>query len=195
MRSVLQGHDDQAADLEGLLYRALFGISSTWYVELAAGDTSRVFDIDVVTEKSHMPGNITVHKLLDKSGRLVEAPEAMTLEKSGSHLRIRDLRLKGSLTLAFKINPPRYPVEFDVRIDTGSAADRTYIGEALEKPEAIPFVLKGKRLKARAATRPGKQPAPPYVLVWYEESLYRDDTSIKLDDETRKELRALGYIQ
>jgi hypothetical protein len=43
--------------------------------------------------------------------------------------------------------------------------------------------------------RPDGRHEPPYILLWYEESRYKGDTSVSLDEETKKELRALGYIQ
>ena len=177
------------------MFQALFGISDTWYVEISAGEGRPVFDVDVTVEKDLMPGGINVHRVLDKSGDVVEAPCPLIIDKAGSRLRLKDLSFSGSLVLAFKVYPERFPVRFDFGIDGRSALKNTYLGETLETPDALPFTLKGRRAGARSAGRPAGNPEPPYILVWYEASTYRGDTSIKLDEETKKELRALGYIQ
>ncbi len=195
MQNVIETHPDKHYYLEKLLFRALFGISDTWYVEISAGEDRPVFDIDVTVEKDMMPGDINLHRILDKSHDLVETPCPLIIDRAGSHLRLKGLCLSGSLVLAFKVYPERFPVQFDLSIDGRSALKSTYIGETLEAPDAMPFTLKGKRARARSAGRPSGDLTPPYILVWYEESSYQGDTSITLDDETKKELRALGYIQ
>jgi arylsulfatase A-like enzyme len=195
MRNIFESHPDRIDHLEGLLFQTLFGISDTWYLEIAAGQSRPVFDIEVTVEKDLMPGDINLHRILDRDGDIVDAPCPLIIDRAGSHLRLKDLSFGGSLTLAFKIYPERFPVEFDFKIDGRSAIERTYLGETLESPDAMPFTIKGRRGKVGSVTRPEARPEPPYVLLWYEESRYKGDTSIELDDETKKELRALGYIQ
>ncbi len=195
MQNVIEAHQDRLDPLVRLLFQALFGISDTWYVEIAAGAGRPVFDVDVTVERNLMPGDITLHRVLDKSGDIVEAPCPLIIDRAGSHLRLKDLRFSGSLVLAFKVYPEHFPVQFDFRIDGRSALGSTYLGEALQTPDAMPFTLKGRRARARSAGRPAGGPELPHILVWYEESRYQGDTSIKLDEETKKQLRALGYIQ
>jgi arylsulfatase A-like enzyme len=93
VRDVYEDEPARAARLNDLLFRVLFGISDTWYVEIAAGDAQAVFDIDIVAEKGPMPGSINVCRLLDDSGHCVDVPGVSSLERSGSRLRLRDLRL------------------------------------------------------------------------------------------------------
>jgi arylsulfatase A-like enzyme len=195
MQNVIRAHPDRLDILENLLFRALFGISDTWYMEISTGEGRPVFDIDVTAEKNLMPGDINLHRVLDRSGDIVEAPCPLIIDRAGSHLRLKDFSFSGSLILAFKVYPETFPVQFDLNIDGRSALKSTYIGESLERPDVMPFSLKGGRARARSAGRPAGNPESPHILVWYEQSRYQGGTSIKLDEETKKELRALGYIQ
>jgi hypothetical protein len=188
-------HAAHLENLENLLFHTLFGISDTWYVEIAAGEDQHIFDITVNARKDLMPGNINVHRLLGAGDEIIRTPEASRIEEAGSRLVLEELRFKGTVTLAFKADPVQIPPEFDFRIDGEPALDRTYLGETLEKADAMPFTQKGRRAKVRSLAGPADRPEPPYFLVWYEESRYSGDTAIKLDEETKKELRALGYIQ
>jgi arylsulfatase A-like enzyme len=195
MRSVIESHSDRADDLENRLFHTLFGISDTWYVEIGAGESRPVFDAEVTVTKGPMPGDIKLHRILDRTGRIVRPPGTLILDQDDSHLCMRDLSFGGVLLLAFKTYPERFPVEFDFTIGGRSAAASTFLGEALENPDTMPFTVGARRGRVRSAGRPQGHHEPPYVLVWYEESSYRGDTSIQLDEETKKELRALGYIQ
>jgi arylsulfatase A-like enzyme len=192
---VLDEHADRGAQLEDLLFHTIFGISDTWYVEITAGDGREAFDIDVVAEKGLMPGTINPYRLLDRNGRIVEPPETLSLEASGARLRLKNLRMTGSLTLAFKVYPERVPIDFDFQINGRPALGNIFLGESLEAPATMPFTITPRRSKVKSAGRPIGEHERPYILVWYEESRYRGDTSIEIDDETKKELRALGYIQ
>jgi arylsulfatase A-like enzyme len=195
VHNILQAHPDRVAYLEGLLFRMLFGLSDTWYVELAAGEGHRVFDIDVIAERGRVPGNINVCRILDSKGDIVEVPGDMSLENERSHLSLRDVRIKGSITLAFKFHPEELPVKFDFKINGGSAVGSTYLGQSCDVPEEMPFTVKPRRGRVRSQGKPQSQLEAPYVLVWFEEARYTGDTAIDLDEQTKKELRALGYIQ
>jgi hypothetical protein len=183
------------SDLENTMYGALFGISDTWYIELGTGDGTRTFDISIKAERGMMPGSITAHKILDASGRIAHDQEPFELLSSGAGLRLESFRLKGKATLAFKAEPERVPVEFDILIDGEPATEATFLGGDLIKPAGIPFVLKARRTKAASAGRPAGEISLPYALVWLEKSGYAGNTLLKLDEETKRELRSLGYIQ
>jgi len=100
------------------------------------------------------------------------------------------------MLLAFKASPPEIPLEFDLRIDGQPAPERTYLGASLERPPGMPFKQKAKRGKIKARGRPGRRPPEtPYITVWLSESAFRGDTAVSLSDETKRELRSLGYIQ
>jgi hypothetical protein len=195
MENLMAENPAKVSELNDLLFGALFGMSDTWYMEMAAGENRGVFDIDVVAEKGPMPGSINPLKALGKSGDVIELPGEVSLEGSGSRLRVRNLNLKGSLTLAFKVHPSQCPVDFDFRIGGLSALEQTFLGESLTSAEEMPFSVKARRTKVKSPGRPDLRPEPPYIMVWYEESGYQGETRARLDEETKKELRALGYIQ
>ena len=89
----------------------------------------------------------------------------------------------------------RIPVQFDLKIDGVRVGTTTYIGESAVQPGDMPFTIGAAKGRAKSAGRPRGDLTPPYVLMWYEEGRYRGETAIKLDEETTKELRSLGYIQ
>jgi hypothetical protein len=161
---------------------------------MASGRAEETFDMDIVTRREFMPGDINVYRFMDRNGRLVDPPGALSVEGSGSGLRLKDFKLRGSLTLAFKIYPPAFPVTFDFSIDGRPALQNTHLGRNLTAPKTMPFSEKANRAEVTSAERPAP-PQPPYALVWCQESRYHGETGIKLDEETKKELRALGYIQ
>jgi arylsulfatase A-like enzyme len=183
------------AGLEQLLYQTLFDISDTWYVELVAGDQHHTFDVHVKAERGHMLGTITTYRLLDSKGKILNADKVFDLDPHRSGLKAEGLELRGTLTLAVKIEPDRIPVTFDLAIDGRSAADRTFLGEALVNPDEMPFIQKRARRKTKSQGRPDGDLSTPHFLVWYSESRYQGDTAITLDEKTKKELKALGYIQ
>jgi len=183
------------ARLDNLLHGALLGMANTWYIELGAGNQSHTFDIGIIAEKGLMPGSITIHKILGSSGRLALDQAPLQLVRSRSGLDLEDFRFKGTATLAFRVEPDKIPVEFDFRIDGDPATDVTFLGRSLVKPEEMPFIQKGRRSQALSEGRPTPPQAPPYILVWFEKAVYRGETLLKLDEETKKELRSLGYIQ
>ena len=81
-------------------------------------------------------------------------------------------------------------------IDGNAALENTYLGAGLEKPAEMPFSQKAKREGIKARGRPGRRPPEsPYIAVWITENVFRGDTALDLSDETRRELRSLGYIQ
>jgi arylsulfatase A-like enzyme len=194
-QDVTGSYPERVKRLEGLLFRTLFGMSDTWYVELVGREDGPVFDVVVTVEKGMMPGDISVHRVLDRMGNLVEPPCSLIVTGSGSGLRIKDLSLNGTLVLAFKIYPERFPVRFDFIIDGKPATSSTYLGQHLEPPDEMPFTITGRRARVAASSRPNAGFAPPYFLVWYEKSRYEGDRAADLDEKTKKELRALGYIQ
>jgi arylsulfatase A-like enzyme len=193
-QDLLEREPDEAGRLEERLVEALFGVSGTWYIEVGAGRNLHSFDVSVAAGRGLMPGTFNVHRLLDSGGGLVEAG-ALKLARNGSLLRLEDFGMKGSATVAFKVEPSKIPLEFDLRIDGQPATGQTYLGRSMVQPGDMPFTQKGRRAKTTSEGRPAGELDPPYILVWFEESSYKGDTAIQLDEETKKELRSLGYIQ
>lgn len=194
-RNLIDREPVARARLEQLLYETLFDISDTWYIELAAGNQRHTFDVHVKAERGQMLGTVTTYRMLDSKGKILDTDKAFAVDPNRSGLKAEGLQFSGTVTLAIKIEPDRIPVMFDLAIDGRSAANRTFLGEALANPGEMPFTQKRARRKTRSQGRPGGDLSAPYCLVWYSESRYQGDTAITLDEQTRKELKALGYIQ
>jgi arylsulfatase A-like enzyme len=164
MNNVFGTDTEAAARLEQALFETLFGISDTWYIELAAGQDQHAFDLKITAEKGLMIGNINVRELLDSSGNLVDTDRVLSSKMQGSVLRVNNLDLRGRVTLAFKVDPPRIPLEFDFEIDGKSALGQTYIGQSLLRPEGMPFIRAAKRARSRSEGRPAGDLSAPYVM-------------------------------
>jgi arylsulfatase A-like enzyme len=181
--------------LQDMIYGALFSLSDTWYVEMAGTRQGQTFDIRISVEKEPSIGHIPLYRFLDESGHIVDLDLA-TLSTTGAGLSIEGLRLHEPLTLAFKAEaPPRVPVTFDIRIDGEPDLERTYVGEALANPHEMPFARTAARRAARSVAEPSRRPSPPYCLIWHSRSAYTGKTTAQIDPATRRELKALGYIQ
>jgi hypothetical protein len=178
-----------------MMFNSLFEMTDTWYVEMAAGEQRHTFDIRITSERGPMIGHIGLFEFFDPSGHTVEAgPVQRSIE--GHMLAADGLDVERSLILAFRAEAPRtVPVNFDFRIDGEPAVESTFFGETLRSPAKMPFALKAPRNTVQARTGPSRRPKPPYVLIWHCESDYKGETQVKLDEKTKHELRALGYIQ
>jgi hypothetical protein len=190
-----QKNADEAALLEQMLFTTLFGTSPTWYVQMAGDGEPHRFDLEIRTKRGLAAGRIQIHKLWDDNGRFMDTQNVITENASQSMLSVDDLLLGGELTLAFQIDPLDWPVELDARIDGRSALRRTRLGSALLNLEDMPFTIKRPRGRAKARGRPISMPDPPYIVVWLAEREYGGDILVDHDTQTKKELRALGYIQ
>jgi arylsulfatase A-like enzyme len=193
--SVLEDNQERAADLENILFGVLFGISDTWYVEMSAGSEPRVFDVDLAAKKGLSAGTISVFRLLDGKRNIVAPQDDLSIETSGICLSLRNLRLRGAITLAFKVSPLQMPVEFNIAVDGRPATANTFLGRDLRPAETMPFSIPARRRSVLSDHRPGPPSGLPYAVVWLEKSAYSGDTGFKLDEATKKELRSLGYIQ
>jgi hypothetical protein len=87
------------------------------------------------------------------------------------------------------------PMRFDFMIDGQPATPRTFIGESLVRPPGMPFTVQDSLSDLASAGRPGRMPAPPCLTVWRSKTQYGGETAIELDEQTKQELRSLGYIQ
>jgi arylsulfatase A-like enzyme len=194
-RNLIDQKPVEGVGLRQSLFETLFGLSDTWYIELGAGSERHRFDVDIRAERGLMLGTVTEYQLLDSNGRILNSDRVSTPDPHRSTLKVEGLELSGRMILAFKVEPDRIPVTFDLAIDGRAAVDRTFLGADLTNPGEIPFVQKAARAKAKSDGRPAGDLDSPYFLVWYREGCYKGDTSIKLDEQTKKELKALGYIQ
>jgi hypothetical protein len=104
--------------------------------------------------------------------------------------------LNTSITLAFKVETPAgVPVSFDLTMDGKPAIGETFIGESLRTPSEMPFAPTRRRAAAVEGSGPAARPRTPYFLVWYRESPHGARSKATLNEDTKSELRALGYIQ
>ena len=148
----------------------------------------------MTAQKKPFAGNIRLAKILDADGNLVESERVKFTEISSHVLRIEGLELKGTLRLAFKANPKRAGLTFDLRIDGEPATGVTFIGPALSPASKMPFTEKSTR-KAVSRGIPESRPQTPYFLIWHSGDELQPDTPVKLSEDTERRLRALGYIQ
>jgi arylsulfatase A-like enzyme len=181
--------------LEEVLFKTLCGISETWYIELAAN--TNTIDIALTLPARPIPSEFTVCKFFDSDGHLLDSG-GFKLDhvkaRTGHTLRLDGLRLSGELTLAVKIAPKTAPLEFDLRVDGERAAGRTFLGKDLKSPDDIPFTQNDTFWEISKG-EPRKRPKPPYVLVWHSGTESDFDTPVSLAEDTKRKLKALGYIQ
>lgn len=191
---------DEEAGVRELLERALFktilGVSDTWYVEMAAGGEDHDFGLRVGPGEKPFGSKIYLYGLLDANRKMIVDPDTTLVSRvSKSEIKVRGLGLNTTMTLAFKVEPRVSPVMFDLKIDGRRALDSTYLGKDLARPKDMPFSQKGAPAGASSAGEPESRPAPPYFIVWHSGSDPGEDIPARISDETRKQLKALGYLQ
>ena len=110
---------------------------------------------------------------------------------------MEDVLAPQPVRLAIKRKRVDAPLGFDFKIDGKPALNETYIGVGLVNPESMPFNLADAPDSSGlvAVGEPAKRPKPPYVLVWLEKSGYGEHPMVELDEETRRQLHSLGYLQ
>jgi arylsulfatase A-like enzyme len=194
--NVIDDRPEPAAPLEGMMFRTIFDVSRTWHIEMAGGTGGNTFDATIEIGDGMAIGRIYLYRLLDSEGRIVKIDPPPRINSVGSALRIEGLRTDSRVQLMVgAAAPPALPGKFDLRIDGEALAARTFVGESLRNPNGIPFTVKRRRANAASPTGPVPRPDPPYFLVWHSEPQYAGDTSVRMDEATKRELRALGYIQ
>jgi arylsulfatase A-like enzyme len=180
--------------LDALLTGATFAMSDTWFVEMAAGGEQHIFDVRISPEKGPVRVGFRLFRFLGPGGRTLDPGPAVDIS-TGRGLAVLDLSLTGSITLAFQLEQPNFPVKFELSLDGSGRADRVYLGDSLSNPESVPFIQKPNRRSVRSAIRPAAAPEPPYFHVWHSPSRYGTPVEARLNPETHRELRALGYVQ
>jgi hypothetical protein len=183
-----------AALLEEVLYQTLLDISDTWYIELGAGGEEHTFDLEVKISGKAAAVSFQFHGLLDSEGRFVGEDRIGFNEASRCVIRLKGIRLHTSLRLAIKVSPRIAPLLFDLWIDGVPAVKRTFLGPDLSPVKSMPFENAGRR-KSKAKGVPTDSPEAPYFHVWYAGMGPEGDTPFALSDYTRRQLKALGYIQ
>ena len=178
------------------LYSTILSVDETWYIEMASGESPCTFDLEISSRRGPAAGRIYLPVFIQPDGRFEEVRRRHATATDQHSLSIEGLVVEDRMLLAFKATPDEIPVSFDLSIDGRPATESTYLGTGLHKPAEMPFAQKAKREKIKARGRPGSRPPEsPYAAVWITESIFRGDTALNLTDETRRELRSLGYIQ
>ena len=183
--------------LEQTLYRTLLNISDTWFLEIAGGDEPHIFDLHVSSEAVRGAGHFKFHKVIDSDGNILATDAVGTAAIEPSVIEIQNLEVKEPLTLAFKLMQAKAPIEFDLKIDGRPAVQSVFIGETLSQPTMMPFTEKAPPPESEATDlcNPDHRPDGPYYLLWLHRSQYQEGSTITLDGETKRQLRAVGYIQ
>ncbi len=180
--------------LEEVLFKTMMSVSETWYVEIAGSGEPHVFDVAVSVPNRPISGNIKMRLFMDRDGHIVDEESLPLTEATEDIIRLQGLELGGTMTIAFKATPRMVPVKFDFRIDGQPAKNVTYLGEGLAAPDSMPFKQKGGRFVSSEGI-PQSRPQPPYILVWHAGTGFEPGERVELGDDTKQQLKALGYIQ
>jgi arylsulfatase A-like enzyme len=187
MRGLLSG--------EAMLSRCAVGMNDTWYLRIDPGDGPHVFGVTISPARDRAHARVRICQMLNADGAYVNMDSIPGFRASGRALEIKDLRTANELTLAFQTEMKSAPVAFDLTIDGMPAPLRTHIGPSLANPGRMPFSLSPLKPSVRADTEPASGQAPPCFLIWHTAAPYGGPTAARPAESTRKELRALGYIQ
>ena len=186
--------DDTGELMREVLLKTVFTIDETWYLEVAGGKEAHTFDIKVSVPNRPINGTIRMRKFIDSEGHFVDEERLPLTESTDEAIRLEGIELGGTLTLAFKAGPKMVPIKFDVKMDGEPAETVTYLGEKLLQPETIPFSEIAGRFKDTEGI-PMERPDPPYILVWHAGRRFEPGITVELGDDTKRQLKALGYIQ
>ncbi|MFH1221260.1 MAG: sulfatase [Candidatus Eisenbacteria bacterium] len=192
-RNLVATELETLGSLERYLFQALLGTSDSWYIEIAGGLQDHAFDLTLGPGRGPLVGNIHPYRFFDANGHVVNVGAAAS-EQDGI-MRIEGLHLGAPLKLAFKVEPEDMPIKFDLRVDGKPAIGQTFLGRSLARPEEMPFTQVPRRERGKSQGVPSKRPSPPYLLIWHTQSPCTGETAMRLDERTKKELRAVGYIQ
>jgi hypothetical protein len=154
-----------------------------------------MLEMSVTAGEAPGRAEITLYKVFDSAGRLLEDGQIGLSREAGSGLSLVGLSLEDSFIMAFKVEPTRAVVRFDLRIDGEPAIRKTYVGENMVNPDQMPFEMRDGRHGRKAQGKPSSYPGTPYFLVWHEGQDNQGRRPAKPDKDVRQELRSLGYIQ
>ncbi len=180
--------------LEEVLIKTRCDLSETWYVEVAGG--GQAIDIKLTLPSSPPPGEFEICKFFDSAGNLLESDGLKSDHvetPTAKVFRVQGVEPHGTITLALKVVPETARLAFDFKIDGRSAVDRTFLGEGMAGPGRMPFEQDEAGREA-AAGEPKRRPKPPYILIWHSVPADEVDTPVHLAEQTKRSLRALGYI-
>jgi hypothetical protein len=178
--------------MEDALFRTIFAVGKTWYVEMSGGDRKHAFDLDITCTYRHLNTGFVAHRLLDDDGHMLDIKLMGDTVVEPSRVKVSGIRVGDPVRLAFQVKRDVAPVHFNISIDGKPAMMKTFIGENLRRPPEMPFEEAGV---PEGNGRPERLPRTPYVVIWIEGSSMGGTGKIELDAETERQLRSLGYIQ
>jgi hypothetical protein len=178
-----------------LFAKTVFGISETWYIELSGGGEQHMFDLDISSRTGPKTGSVYIAHVFDSAGRMLDIESLGGSGLASGGISIRDLNLSSKVTVAFKVEPERTPLEIDMRIDGQPSTDAVYLGAALKNPDAIPFTTDRRKGESIPADLPGERPRGPYCLIWRSGKNLGEPTVFELGEGIESELRSVGYLQ
>jgi arylsulfatase A-like enzyme len=187
--------NEPRSELEQELFKMLFEVSDTWYVEMGGAGDSHRFDVNIRTDVIRGSGHIRLSRLIDRGGEILPIDAVGMANIGPSRIDIQNIVTNKPLIIAFQPATMHAPVKFDFYIDGEPASSRTFIGRSMERPVTMPFLESAETPEAAAHGRPLREPDGPYFHVWVDPTPYREDAGIDLDDETTEQLKSVGYLQ
>jgi len=109
---------NQSSDLlQQALFKTLFAVSDTWYVEMGGGDEPHRFDLSISCDVTRGYTRFELHKMVDRDGNILPTDALGTTTIRPSRIKIQNLRTQEPVTVAFKPGRMDVPIRFDLRMN------------------------------------------------------------------------------
>jgi arylsulfatase A-like enzyme len=177
------------------LFRAMFGTTESWHLEIRTEGRPHRFDIAVSASRGVVAGEIYPVRTIDSAGAYYPLKVSAAAPGTSGAISLKSLVIDDSLDLVFQSSPTRYPVTFELRIDGDPATNITFLGSDLVPPDGMPFVQAPGKPTCRSRGEPSTRPQPPYMVIWLSGAGYGEEVGATLNDSTKRQLRALGYLE
>jgi hypothetical protein len=177
------------------LFGAMFDMTESWHLEARTEGRPHRFDIAVSTSRGVVAGEIYPARTIDSAGTYYPLDSLAVEPGPRGAIALRNLVVDSSLDLVFQSSPTRYPVTFDLRIDGNPATEITFLGAELARPDGMPFVQTPGKPTCKSRGEPSTRPQPPHLIIWLSGARYEEEAGAALSDNTKRQLRALGYLE
>ncbi len=194
-RNLVEGKAEVAIGLEEVLFKTVFSMVGTWHIEIASLGGHQ-FDIEMQLPTRPILGSFKMWQFFDGTGHVLrDQVKALEYSRGGEMvLEVSDIEVNGTVEMVAQVSPLQVPCTFDIKIDGEYDAERVYLGPGLQHPASLPFTYKMRRRGVTAGEAEGR-PKQPYVLVWHTNVQYGPSAPARMSDDTKRKLKALGYIQ
>ena len=183
-------------DVVRALFRAMFDMTESWHLEVRTEGRPHRLDIAISASRGIVAGEIYPVRTIDSAGMYYPLKLAAAVPGTRRTISLKSLVVAKSLDLVFQSSPARYPVTFDLRIDGKPATEVTFLGSELVRPDGMPFVQTPGKPTCKSRGEPSKRPALPYLTIWLSGARYEEEeVGARLNDSTKRQLRALGYLE